>query len=105
MKVKRPATMEAYIELVDQAIFEASDLRAAIEFDGDYMGEASGFVTELEEQLLMLLGSLKNGSYKFSEEDLSFMPLVNNVHDILLPFKHLLRQINDTHTKGLEEDS
>lgn len=103
MKVRRPATMEEYIELVDQAVFEASDLRASIEYDVEDMGEAGGFAVELEEQLKALLASLKDGRYEFSKSDLPFMSLVNNVNDMMLPFKHLLRQINNTHTSGLEQ--
>jgi len=102
MKIKRPITLEEYIELVDQAIFEVSDLRSAIEYDGDYMAGASDFVQELEQQLTALLNAIKDGSYEFNQQDLPFMPLVNNVNDILLPFKHLLRQINNTHTLGLD---
>ncbi len=102
MNIKRPQTMEEYIELVDQAVFEASDLRASIEYDGEFMEGVSGFVAELEKELNTLLTSLKDGSYSFSEKDLPFMSLVNSVNDMLLPFKHLLRQINNTHTLGFE---
>ncbi len=103
MKIKCPATMDEYIELVDQAVFEAADLRAAIEYDADDMGEAGGFASELEQQLIKLLKSLKDGDYEFSETDLSFMPLANSVSDMMLPFKHLLRLINTTHLSGLEK--
>ncbi len=102
MTIKRPQTMEAYIDLVDQAVFEAADLRAAIEYDSEYMEGIDGFVTELENELKALLESLKDGSYSFSEEDLPFMSLVNSVNDVLLPFKYLLKQINHTHTAGLD---
>ena len=61
------------------------------------------FIGELEAELNRLLASLKAGTYAFSEEDLPFMKLVNSVNDILLPFKHLLRRINDIHTCGLEK--
>ncbi len=102
MSIKRPQTMEEYIELVEQAVFEAADLRASIEYDGEFMEGVAGFVTELENELNVLLKLLKDESYAFSKEDLPFMSLVNSVSDMLLPFKHLLRQINNTHTLGLE---
>lgn len=66
------------------------------------MDEAGGFSVELEKQLKTLLQSIKEGGYEFSESDLSFMHLVNNVTDMMLPFKHLLRLINTTHTQGLD---
>ena len=69
MNVKRPQTIEEYIELVDQAVFEASDLRAAIEYDGEFMEGVGGFVSELENELNVLLKSLKDESYSFSKED------------------------------------
>lgn len=104
MNIKRPQTIKEYIELVDQAIFEVSDLRASIEYDGEFMEGIAGFVSELEKELKILFASLKDESYSFSKDDLPFMSLVNSVNDMLLPFKHLLRQINDTHTLGLEMD-
>lgn len=105
MNIKqRPQTMEEYINLVDQAVFEAADLRAAIEYDGEFMEGVAGFVSELENELNVLLKSLKDESYSFSKEDLPFMSLVNSVNDMLLPFKHLLRQINSTHTLGLDRE-
>jgi len=103
MKVKRPQTMKDYIELVDQAVFEVSDLRAAMEYEDDAMSGLYDFVSVLEKELTVLLKSLKEDSYSFSKEDLPFMSAVNTINDILLPFKHLLRQINNTHINGLDE--
>ena len=94
MNIKRPQTIEEYIELVD--------LRASIEYDGEFMEGVAGFVAELEKELKILFTSLKDESYYFSKDDLPFMSLVNSVNNMLLPFKHILRQINDTHTRGLE---
>jgi hypothetical protein len=45
---------------------------------------------------------MRNGTYEFKDEDLPFMALVNNTSDRLLPFKVLLRTINQTHRNGLD---
>ena len=101
--MKRPATMEDYIELVKSALFDVEELRMSVEFDMEFMEAALGFVDPLEKGLRELLNSLENGSYEFVDEDLPFMPLVEAQQNVMLPFKPLIRQINETHRKGLRD--
>ena len=43
------------------------------------------------------------GEYSFGREDLTFME-VANLHADEIPFHVLLKQINETHRKGLDLD-
>lgn len=103
MTMKRPATMEAFQELVNQALIEVEELRFSIEFDEEFMVDALSFVGELENQLKDLLAEMQAGNYEFKEEDLPFMQIVKGQNKVILPFKGLLTQINSTHRLGLEE--
>ena len=102
MTMKRPATIEDYQELVHQAIIEVDDLRAAVEFDEEFMEGALNFVDILDDHLKTLHNSIKDGTYNFADEDLPFMAFVKGQSNLVLPFKGLLTLINSTHRKGLE---
>ena len=95
--------MDAYKELVKSALFDAEELRSSIEYDMEFMEDADGFVTPLENSLRALYASLESGDYEFSKKNLPFMSIVETQNNMLLPFKPVLRMINDTHIKGLEE--
>ncbi len=97
----RPKTAEEYVSLIDNALFEIEDLRAAAEYDEDSMGEALKFLDELEQQVRGLKDRMAEGTYRFEDRDLPFMKLVRTADDRLLPFKQLLVIINATHRKGL----
>jgi hypothetical protein len=103
--LKRPTTMETYKELVKSALFDAEELRHSIEYDMEFMEDADGFITPLESSLRALFKSLESGDYEFSKENLPFMGIVESQNNLLLPFKPILRMINETHTRGLEENS
>lgn len=102
MAMARPSTHKAYLELVNQALIDAEELRSSIEYDEEFMGDAMGIAERLENSLQSLYASLTGGSYQFADEDLDFMPIVNTAPDVWLPFKPLLRLINQTHRLGLE---
>jgi len=103
--MKRPATIDAYIDLIEQGIFEVEELRFSVEFDEEFMEGALNFVGILEHQLKEMMSSLKEQSYEFVDEDLPFMTLVKNQSNLILPFKGLLNLINTTHRKGLETET
>ncbi len=102
--VKRPATMEAYSELVESALFDVEELRMSVEFDMEFMEGALAIVEPLAQGLRDLKDAIKDGSYEFVDTDLPFMPIVESQSDLILPFKPVLRQINETHRKGLQAD-
>lgn len=100
----RPKTAEQYIELIKNAKFEIEEVRMAAEYDMDSMGDALNFIDELESGLQNMINSMKEGSYKFVDEDLPFMNIVASQDDSILPIKYLLRTINETHREGLDTE-
>ena len=97
----RPKTMNEYIELVKQAIFEVEELRAAAEWGADD-GEGMGFefTDPLKAQLHQLAEQLMAGTHTFGETDLELMATVRaNARQI--PFRELFTIINQTHRLGL----
>jgi hypothetical protein len=63
---------------------------------------ASEYIGPLENSLKELYQSMKDGKYEFATGDLPFMAIVEKYHDAELPFKYLLKRINETHMKGLQ---
>jgi hypothetical protein len=100
----RPKTIEEYVDLVDQALFEVEELRFAAEYDMESLGSANAFVDVLEQEVRKLRASMADGSYQFGREDLPFMALVEKQDERVLPFQELFRAINKTHKEGLEVD-
>lgn len=95
--------MEAYKELVKSALFDAEELRSSIEYDMEFMEDADSFIGPLENSIRALFSSLESGDYEFGTENLPFMTIVETQNNMVLPFKPVLRMINETHTKGLQE--
>ena len=104
MSLRRAKTADEYIEWVKQAVFEVGDLRACLEYEMEEMGSFPGFLDPLEQGITELYESMQEGRYQFGREDLPFMGLVHNYGDEI-PFSTLLKQINETHRKGMEVDS
>jgi hypothetical protein len=102
--VKRPATMEEYLELVKSALFDVEELRMSVEYDMEFMEGALSFVEPLEKDLRDLQSAITDGSYEFSDTDLPFMSIVESQQSVLLPLKPVLRRINETHRKGLQAE-
>ena len=101
-KIARAHTTEEYVDMINQAIDETFDLRQAIEFDEEFMAEGRALVDELEACLKALYESMKDGSYQFATGDLPYIALMKNYHEEMVPFRYLLKRINETHMKGLE---
>jgi len=101
-KIVRAHSTEEYVDMVKQAIDETFDLRQAVEFDEEFMAEARPLVDELEKHLKALYESMKDGSYQFATGDLPYVALMKNYYESMVPFRYLLKRINETHNKGLE---
>jgi hypothetical protein len=97
-------TMEAYLYLVDEAVFEAGDLIMAEGSDAvEAEAEAdtnTSFAHTLKAQLEELQTSLTDGSYAFADEDLPFMAM-RKTWASQIPFGDMLDLINHTHRNGL----
>jgi hypothetical protein len=100
--VKRPASMEEYLEMIKSALFDVEELRMSVEYDEEFMEGALPFIDPLEKGLRDLQDAIADGSYEFVDTDLPFMPIVESPQTAMLPLKPVLRKINDTHRKGLQ---
>lgn len=101
-KIVRAHSTDEYVGMIEQAIDETFDLRQAIEYDGEYMNDAIPMVELLEKTLKELFDSMKNGNYEFATGDLAYMAEMEKHHEGMVPFRYLLKRINETHNKGLE---
>lgn len=101
-KIVRARSSDEYVAMIEQALDDVWDLHQSIEYDEEFMADAREFIGPLEKSLKGLYQSMKDGSYQFATGDLPFMEIVEHYHDAQLPFKYLLKRINETHMKGLE---
>lgn len=100
----RARSMQEYRDLTEQALHDVQELRASIEFDEEFMGDALVFLDPLETHIRDLHRAIIDGQYQFSKQNLPFMSIVYETPGSLLPFKQLLIRINDTHTQGLQAE-
>ena len=101
MSLRRARTAEEYAEWVKNALFELEDLKNCLLYDAEDLQRFPGYIEPLEEGIRQVYDAMVNGTYHFGREDLLFMEVVRRFeHEI--PFHTLLKQINETHRKGLE---
>ena len=100
----RARNQEEFIYLINQALDEIFDLRAAIEYDEEFMGDAAFIVDPLEKGLQRLLNAVKAGEYTPGEGDLlDFLHVLKNTDQRAIPFWTVLKLILDTHTDGYQD--
>ena len=102
--MRRARTVDEYIALIKDAVYEVDELRASIEYDEEGMGEGSKFIDELESNLKEIYNSMVSGDYCWRTGDLKYMELIRHMDEGTLPFRSLLIQINETHIKGLKTE-
>lgn len=102
--MKHPQTPEAYFNLVEQALFEIEDLRAAIEYESSGFESALNYLDPLQQEISAFRQRFIDGEPVFGEKDLAYVALVKDrtVHE--LPFLGLLLMINQVYRKGLDVD-
>lgn len=100
----RARTTDEYLEWINEALIEVSELRAAFEWDLDDQSRLPGFLEPLEQSLRHLYQSMRDGTYTWASGDLPFMPMVRR-NGPQIPFADLLNSINETHMKGLDTDA
>jgi hypothetical protein len=99
-----PKTPEEFMALLDDALFEMEELRAAVEFEEGSERDLSDVVpvfTQIEDGLKQLRSGLMDGSRQLSSgQDLPFMGLVHE-WKIRIPVARLIIQVNDLQRRGL----
>ena len=104
MTLQRARTAEEYVEWVKQAKFEVGDLKECLLYDMEEVGEMGrfpAFLEPLREGIEAVYRAMSDGDYAFSREDLPFMDIAETNSE-QIPFFVLLKQINETHRKGLD---
>jgi hypothetical protein len=104
MSLQRARSAEEYTDWVKQAVFEVGDLRDCFDYQMEDLVTYPAYLEPLEEGINALYQSMLDGDYRFGREDLSFMSVVER-HGEDIPFAVLLRQINETHRKGIDVDA
>ncbi|MBC8210995.1 MAG: hypothetical protein H8E21_07990 [Gammaproteobacteria bacterium] len=100
----RARSKDEFIYLINQALDEIFDLRAAIEYDEEFMGDAAQIVEPLNNGLSRLLSTVKCAAYQPGEGDyLDFLHILKNTDQRAIPFWTVLKLILDTHTNGYQE--
>jgi len=104
MSLRRAKSADEYVEWVKNAVFEVEDLRQCMLFESeDDILRMPAWLEPLTETIKELYDQMAEGRYHFGREDLPFMEIVHR-HGDQIPFHTLLKQINETHRKGLEID-
>ena len=101
MSLRRARSVDEYVEWVRQAVFEVADLRDCLEYEAEELARIPAFLDPLEDGIRAVLQAMQDGTYAFGREDLPFMDLAARYADEI-PFHTLLKQINETHRRGLE---
>ncbi|MCP3870567.1 MAG: general secretion pathway protein GspF [Gammaproteobacteria bacterium] len=104
MALQRARNAKEYAEWVEQARFEVGDLRECLLYDMEEIGETGRFpvfLEVLEQGIEEVYQAMRQGRYAFGREDLLFMEVVE-AHADQIPFAILLKQINETHRRGLD---
>jgi hypothetical protein len=101
MSLRRAKSVDEYVEWVRQAVFEVGDLRECLEYELEDLDRFPSFLDPLEEGIKGIYRSMQEGTYVFEREDLPFMELTERYSQDI-PFHTLLKQINETHRRGLE---
>lgn len=95
---------DEFIDLINQALDEVEDLRAAIEYDEEFMGNAAIIVEPMLTGLSRLLSAVKSGEYLIGEGNwLDFLNALRDTDHHLVPFWPLLKLILETHQQGYQK--
>jgi hypothetical protein len=100
----RARDKQEFIDLINQTLDEVEDLRAAIEYDEEFMGNAAMIVEPISIGLGKLLAAVKSNEYLMGQGDwLDFLNALQNTDHLTVPFWPLLKLILETHQQGYQE--
>jgi len=101
----RARSSDELTEIVNQALDEVEDLRTAIEYDEEFIGESSIIVEPASTGLTRLLSAINNDEYQPGEGDwLQFLEALSDIDQRAVPFWPLLKLIVDTHENGYQTE-
>jgi hypothetical protein len=101
----RAGSLDELTEIINQALDEVEDLRAAIEYDEEFKGESSIIVEPTSAGLTRLLSAVNNDNYRPGEGDwLQFLEPLRDIDHRAVPFWPLLRIIIETHENGYQPE-
>ncbi len=101
----RARNPDELIEIINQALDEVGDLRAAIEYDEEFKGESSIIVEPVSTGLTRLLAAVNDDTYQPGEGDwLEFLETIRNRDHRAVPFWPLLELVIDTHENGYQPE-
>ena len=102
---ERARNRDELIELINQALDAVEDLRAAIEYDEDYVDDNSLIVEPLSRGLFDALIAIRNDEYQPGQGDcFDFLDNIRDMDHRAVPFWPLLRRIIETHEHGYRAD-
>lgn len=101
MSLHRARSAEEYAEWVKQAMFEVGDLKNCLLYEMEELQQFPAYIEPLEEGVRQVHDAMVAGTYRFGREDLAYMDVLR-LHEDQVPFHTLLKQINETHRKGLD---
>lgn len=101
--MEAPKTIDAFVYLIDQTLFEVKDLLSSIEYDE--LREYDQFVPAyqtLMEQLAQLKKTVTDGSHPFADgADLAFYELAKQ-NRRSMPYYAMFEALNVAHHAGVE---
>ena len=98
--------MDELVALINEALLEVADLRAAIDYDDESMDRASIIVKPLSEGLDRLLTAIHDGQYLVGKGDwLDFILALKDIDHRAVPCWPVLKLIADSHQHGFQQSS
>ena len=100
--MKRPKTVDEYVDLVHQAVYEIDEFRTSLDYDPENAEVFGPFIDQLDTMVRQIYDDMISGRYQWGMgEELPYMPLVVK-YGRFIPFQHLLMTLNETHRDGLD---
>ena len=103
MSLPRAKTVDQYVDWIQQAVFEIGDLKDCLLYEVETLTSFPAFIEPIETGINKVFQDMKDGTYHFGREDFTFMETAL-AHAEEIPFLTLIKQINETHRKGLDID-